>query len=150
VRVVNVSSIGHYVVPPDGIQWSTLSPGDDYLAVGKKICALKLYGQSKLVMKWRLRISAVFFKYTPLQGNILFSNEFARQYGGEGIVSISVHPGNINTDLARNASAFTKILGRIITYPVSYGAINSLYAGTSPAASELNGKVSIPASDFAW
>ncbi|KAF8483435.1 NAD(P)-binding protein [Russula ochroleuca] len=121
VRVVNVSSIGHYVVPPDGIQWSTLSPGDDYLAVGKKIGALKLYGQSKL-------------------GNILFSNEFARQYGGEGIVSISVHPGNINTDLARNASAFTKILGRIITYPVSYGAINSLYAGTSPAASELNGK----------
>ncbi|KAH9994654.1 NAD-P-binding protein [Russula vinacea] len=121
VRVVNVSSIGHYVVPPDGIQWGTLSPGDDYLALGKKVGALKLYGQSKL-------------------GNILFSNEFARRYGGEGIVSISVHPGNINTDLARNASSFVKILGRIITYPVSYGAINSLYAGTSSAAGELNGK----------
>ena len=64
-------------------------------------------------------------------------------------MSISVHPGNINTDLARNASSFVKILGRIITYPVSYGAINSLYAGTSPAAGELNGKVSIPASGFA-
>lgn len=84
-----------------------------------------------------------------MQGNILFSNEFARRYGGEGIVSISVHPGNINTDLARNASSFVKILGRIITYPVSYGAINSLYAGTSSAAGELNGKVSIPTSGFA-
>jgi NAD(P)-dependent dehydrogenase (short-subunit alcohol dehydrogenase family) len=63
VRVVNVSSIGHYVVPPDGIQWSTLSPGEDYLAMGKKIGALKLYGQSKLVRKRRLffYISRVLF-----------------------------------------------------------------------------------------
>jgi NAD(P)-dependent dehydrogenase (short-subunit alcohol dehydrogenase family) len=51
VRVVNLSSIGHHIVPPGGIQWSTLRPGDDYLAVGKKVGALKLYGQSKLVMK---------------------------------------------------------------------------------------------------
>lgn len=62
VRVVNVSSIGHYVVPPDGIQWGTLSPGDDYLALGKKVGALKLYGQSKLVKKWQpSNISRVFF-----------------------------------------------------------------------------------------
>ena len=34
-----------------------------------------------------------------------------------------------------------KLFGRVITYPVPYGAITSLYAGTSPAAAELNGKV---------
>ena len=51
VRVVNISSLGHYMTPPEGIQWSTLKPGDDYLALGKKIGALKLYGQSKLVKK---------------------------------------------------------------------------------------------------
>ena len=34
-----------------------------------------------------------------------------------------------------------KIFGRLITYPLTYGPITSLYAGTAPAASELNGKV---------
>jgi len=51
VRVVNVASLGHYMTPPEGIQWSSLKPGDDYLAQGKKIGALRLYGQSKLVKK---------------------------------------------------------------------------------------------------
>jgi retinol dehydrogenase 12 len=56
-------------------------------------------------------------------------------------VSISLHPGNIQTDLARSAGSMTQILGRLITYPISYGAITPLYAGTAPAAGELNGKV---------
>jgi len=62
-------------------------------------------------------------------------------------VSISLHPGTISSDLARNAGVAMKIFGRLITYPTSYGAITSLYAGTTPAAAELNGKVGIiPAS----
>lgn len=51
VRVVNVSSIGHHTAPSEGIQWSTLSPGEDYLAVGKKLGETTLYNQSKLVMR---------------------------------------------------------------------------------------------------
>jgi len=35
-----------------------------------------------------------------------------------------------------------------MSYDVSYGAIGSLYAGTAPAAAELNGKVSVPAPTF--
>lgn len=49
MRVVNVSSLGHTVTPTEGIRWSTLRPGDDYLAQAKKLGGLKLYGQSKLV-----------------------------------------------------------------------------------------------------
>jgi hypothetical protein len=60
VRVVNLSSIGHYMVPSDGIQWSTLAPGGDYLEAAKKIGALKLYGQSKLVRNPVFAVSAVF------------------------------------------------------------------------------------------
>ena len=72
-----------------------------------------------------------------------------QQYGGEGIVSISLHPGVIKTDLARNSDSFAMhLFGRMMSYDVSYGAISSLYAGTAPAAAELNGKVSIPASSF--
>ena len=51
VRVINVSSIAHQVAPSGGIRWPTLSPGDDYLAVGKKVGETALYSQSKLVMR---------------------------------------------------------------------------------------------------
>ncbi|KAI9464793.1 NAD-P-binding protein [Russula earlei] len=121
VRVINVSSFGHEMAPPGGIQWSTLRPGDDCLAVGKKVGATPLYGQSKL-------------------GNIYFSNELARRYGDEGIVSVSLHPGSIITDLSRHSSIFMKLFIWLVSYPVSYGAITSLYAGTAPAAGDLNGK----------
>ncbi|KAI0305197.1 NAD-binding protein [Multifurca ochricompacta] len=125
VRVVNVSSIGHNMGAPETIRWSTLATGNDALEARKKLGTSKLYGQSKM-------------------GNILFSNELARRYGSEGIVSISLHPGSINTDLSRHASGLVQRIGRLVTYEVSYGAINSLYAGTAPAAAELNGKFLTP------
>lgn len=61
VRVVNVSSYAHEIAPPEGIRWSTLSPGDDYLAVGKKVGKATLYNQSKLVMRQSLLQSHPFF-----------------------------------------------------------------------------------------
>ncbi|KAH9005647.1 NAD-P-binding protein [Lactarius hatsudake] len=121
VRVVNVSSLGHQYVPPEGIRWVTLGPGNDSLEARKKFNVTKLYGQSKL-------------------GNVLFSNEFARRYGAEGIVSTSLHPGTIHTDLTRNSNFLVQFLMRLATHDVSYGAITSLYAGTASAAGELNGK----------
>ena len=61
-------------------------------------------------------------------------------------MSISLHPGSIKTDLARHTGSLVQRVGRLVTYSVSYGAISSLYAGTAPAAGELNGKVSISTS----
>lgn len=61
VRVVNVSSIGHHMPPSGGIQWSTLSPGDNHLAVAKKLGATTLYNQSKLVNETRLFQYHAFF-----------------------------------------------------------------------------------------
>src|SRR5258708_35713369 len=49
VRVVNVSSIGHLRGAPEGIRWSTVSPGNDSIEARKKLGTTKLYGQSKLV-----------------------------------------------------------------------------------------------------
>ncbi|KAH9032864.1 NAD(P)-binding protein [Lactarius pseudohatsudake] len=121
VRVVNVSSIAHQYGAPEGIRWATLAPGNDSLEARKKLTSTKLYGQSKL-------------------GNILFSKELARRYAAEGIVSTSLHPGVITTDLARSSGLFLNFIELVIGYGVSYGAITSLYAGTAPAAGELNGK----------
>jgi retinol dehydrogenase-12 len=123
VRVVNVSSLGHNYIPSEGIRWTTLTSGNDALAERKKLGETKVYGQSKL-------------------GNVMFSNELARRYGAEGIVSTSLHPGIIKTDLTRHLkiSSLMQRAGNMFSYDVSYGAITSLYAGTAPAAGELNGK----------
>jgi len=49
VRVVNVSSLAHYLSPSEGIRWATLATGNDALAARKNLGMAKLYGQSKLV-----------------------------------------------------------------------------------------------------
>lgn len=169
VRVVNVSSLGHYLGAPEGIRWTTIVPGTESHEARKKFGSTRLYGQSKT-------------------GNILFSNELARRYGSEGIVSISLNPG---TSFARQAGSFLHRIGRLfksagyyviscgehssfaregealaditthardraedaitsletgelpdmngIDIAGSHGAITSLYAGAAPGAGDLNG-----------
>lgn len=98
VRVVNVSSLGHYLGAPEGIRWTTIVPGTESQEARKKLGSTRLYGQSKT-------------------GNILFSNELARRYGSEGIVSISLHPG---TNLARHAGSFLHRVGRLFKFAAFY------------------------------
>lgn len=45
-----------------------------------------------------------------LQGNIVFSNELHRRYADQGIVSVSLHPGTLDTELARHGSKLTQCL----------------------------------------
>ena len=49
VRVVNVSSLGHYMGAPEGIRWTTITPGTESLEARKKLGSARLYGQSKTV-----------------------------------------------------------------------------------------------------
>jgi NAD(P)-dependent dehydrogenase (short-subunit alcohol dehydrogenase family) len=190
VRIVNLSSLAHYRGAPEGIRWTTLSPNPESLEARKGLGSAMLFGQSKTV-----RTVFVFLADTNLflicrKGNILFSNELARRYGGEGIVSIALHPG---TDISSQAGSLVQRIGHLFKYalyyvvscgdmslmmekrkavvvltentrahavanlaagevpslptldtpgPNSHIAITSLYAGTAPAAGELNGKVS--------
>ncbi|KAF9513049.1 hypothetical protein BS47DRAFT_1382674 [Hydnum rufescens UP504] len=78
-------------------------------------------------------------------GNLLFSNELARRYGDQGIVSIAIHPGVVATEIARDAPAVLQTIARCtFLNPVSYGKISTSYAATAPEAAELNGKYLIP------
>jgi len=117
VRVVNVSSLGHYLGAPEGIRWTTINPGTESLEERKKLGSARLYGQSKT-------------------GNILFSNELARRYDSEGIVSISLHPG---TSFSLNAGSLLHRIGRLFKYAIYYvvscGEIDFL-ADESKAVSE--------------
>jgi len=118
-RIVNTSSSGHMFT--GAIDFNTFREGPARTKKGTQI----LYAQSKL-------------------GNVQVSNEFAKRYGEQGIVSTSLNPGNIRSDLQRHLSPFEYFVLNAMLYPVSYGALTQLWAGTSPQGAELNGKYLIP------
>lgn len=74
VRIIHTSSMAHTGAPKSGIEWKDPNNG---------LSGMPLYGQSK----W---------------GNIVLSNELARRYGRDGIVSHSVSPGLAASDLQRH------------------------------------------------
>ncbi|KAJ7706054.1 hypothetical protein B0H17DRAFT_1192601 [Mycena rosella] len=100
-RVVNQSSSAQIFV--DTIDFGTLKNGP----ARKKLRSAKLYMRSKF-------------------GNIVFSNELARRYGDNGIVSTSENPGNLKTDLQRHTpGAFMMLMGWMFS-PAPYGGCRSL------------------------
>lgn len=77
-------------------------------------------------------------------GNVVFAVELARRYGAQNIVSHSLNPGSIRTDLQRHLSPFANKMQDIFLFPVSMGALTQLWAGTSPEAGQMNGEFMIP------
>ncbi|EIM81872.1 NAD-P-binding protein [Stereum hirsutum FP-91666 SS1] len=76
-----------------------------------------------------------------LRANVIVARELARRYGDKGIVSISVNPGNLNTNLQKYLVGVQKwIIVKRLLYPAHYGALTQLCAGTSPATVDYNGK----------
>ncbi|KAI6032762.1 hypothetical protein F5J12DRAFT_796251 [Pisolithus orientalis] len=118
VRVVNTSSNGHWF---SGLDFDTFKDSPKRRAKNQ----VALYGQSKT-------------------GNIVFSAELHRRYRDQGIVSTSLNPGGIRTELQRHQGGFVQWISSILLYDVSYGAITQLYAGTSPDAVSLGGEYLIP------
>ncbi|KAG9122607.1 hypothetical protein FRC07_000945 [Ceratobasidium sp. 392] len=128
VRVVNVASSGHWFAPKGGIDYSTLIPNDaESEARRRKLGVQRLYAQSK----W---------------GNVAFANELARRYASQGIISMSLHPGGIKTELQRHLTlgGIAQALLNSILWPAPYGALTQLYAGTSPEGDTLSGQYLIP------
>jgi retinol dehydrogenase-12 len=66
-------------------------------------------------------------------GNYLQATEFAKRYEADGVVSIPLNPGNLNSELYRNQGSVTSfIIKRSILYPPIFGAYTELFAGLSP------------------
>ncbi|KAG9104003.1 hypothetical protein FRC06_006267 [Ceratobasidium sp. 370] len=128
VRVVNVASNGHRFAPKGGIDYSVLIPNDpESEARRRKMGTERLYAQSK----W---------------GNVVFANELARRYETQGIISTSLHPGGIKTELQRHLTlgGISEALVNMLLWPAPYGALTQLYAGTAPEGAELSGQYLIP------
>ncbi|KAH9895862.1 NAD-P-binding protein [Cubamyces lactineus] len=118
-RVVNTSSMGHSFVT--GIDFDTLRDGPKRVKAG----TTKLYSQSKF-------------------GNVVFAKELHRRYADQGIVSVALHPGNLQTDLQRHVSKVELMIAKHLLYPAPMGALTQLYAGTTPEGANLGGEYLIP------
>ncbi|TFK24393.1 hypothetical protein FA15DRAFT_417920 [Coprinopsis marcescibilis] len=118
-RVVHTSSIGS--LGPSDFDFNVLKDGP----ARRKMHPGKLYSLAKL-------------------GNVLLSNELAKRYGDQGLVSISCNPGNLESDLLRHSPWLLKFVIGLFLHPTKLGALTQLWAGTSAEASQLNGEYLIP------
>lgn len=129
VRMVNVSSMGHAMSPEGGINFSDLAM--------KEAFTFKRYGQSKLA-------------------NILHAKELSRRFGPKGsdmsnppesIISLSLHPGNVDTQLNDRTwgATFTPLLRCLRVYMTpEEGSFTSLYAVAGNMSAEDSGSYLIP------
>ena len=133
VRIVDVTSMGHNFAPRGGIDFEDINQGNGGL--------WSRYGQSKL-------------------GNILHAKYLDSLYGPEGsrqsegeIWTAAVHPGNVYTDLNRNArflGPLSPMIGKLLNATGAYiskeeGAYTSLFcAASEDFGREESGKYFVP------
>lgn len=66
-------------------------------------------------------------------GNYLHATEYAKRYRDDGVISVSLNPGNLDSELFRTLGSITrKVLRLLSLYPPIYGAYTELFAGLSP------------------
>jgi NAD(P)-dependent dehydrogenase (short-subunit alcohol dehydrogenase family) len=107
VRVVWVSSsAADSLSPPNGVDMNNLDYKEDKPAFHK-------YAVSKA-------------------GNIFHCKEFAKRYGRDGIVSVSLNPGNLRSDLQRHLPGWQMAILNLFLYTPIHGAYTELFAGLSP------------------
>jgi NAD(P)-dependent dehydrogenase (short-subunit alcohol dehydrogenase family) len=117
-RIVHVGSRSAYTqAPAVGIDF-------DNLRGERHFDASEAYGRSKLA-------------------NALFSLELARRLEGSGVTSNVIHPGLVQTNIARTAPAIVQTLfstfGGVVAKSPAEGAATQVYVATSPTLDGVNG-----------
>jgi NAD(P)-dependent dehydrogenase (short-subunit alcohol dehydrogenase family) len=110
-RIVVLSSIMHWLGRIDF----------DSFTGHKRYNAVLAYGQSKLA-------------------NILFTQELARRLAGTRATVNAVHPGGVDTGIARDLPAFAQKLYSLTTISAEKGARTPVYLATSPDAAGISGR----------
>ncbi|CAI6088318.1 unnamed protein product [Clonostachys chloroleuca] len=118
VRIVILSSAGFALHPKDGLAWDKLSSAQSGF-----VESMTRYGQSKLA-------------------NLVYAAELARRY--PQILSVSIHPGFVATNLIHNSSALAKfysygrhwLRGESILSP-HQGSLNSLWVAAGAERNNL-------------
>jgi len=117
-RVVIVSSDAHNGAPSEGIQFDNLSGERGYRPWAS-------YGQSKLA-------------------NLLFARQLAKRLAGTGKTANSLHPGVIQTNLARSMNPIAKaaltIAAPLVLKSAAEGAATQCYLAVHPSVEGVSGK----------
>ncbi|KAK9235058.1 hypothetical protein V1525DRAFT_365726 [Lipomyces kononenkoae] len=118
VRTIWVSSSAHHMGPkPYGINFDDIN----YEKTAQKPKPFLTYGQSKV-------------------GDVLLAYEYANIVSDKGIVSLSLNPGNLRSNLQRYIGNFVRaIISRLLLYPPRFGGLTELYAGFSPEPAATKG-----------
>ena len=111
VRVVWVSSSAVMGAPTGGVDMANLDYHNDKFAFQK-------YGVSKA-------------------GNVLHALQMRNLHAKDGVLSVSLNPGNLNSDLSRHAGLLGVLIVKLLTYPAVNGAYTEFYAGLSPEVKAL-------------
>ncbi|KAF7518173.1 hypothetical protein G7054_g13546 [Neopestalotiopsis clavispora] len=121
VRVVWVSSIIALGTPKGGIVWD------------KDIEAPKLHDSPSS-------------NYMQSKAGVVYlSHEYAQDLGRHGIISVSLHPGFLKTELQRNFPAPLRALMGVVFKGPKAGAVTEIFAGFSPEVTmDRNGAYIIP------
>lgn len=74
-------------------------------------------------------------------GNYFHATEFAARHKEDGIMSIPLNPGNLDSDFWRSQGPIlTYLLQKTVLFPPKYGAYTALFAGFSPQVTpEMSG-----------
>ncbi|HMR09506.1 MAG TPA: SDR family oxidoreductase [Polyangiaceae bacterium] len=110
-RIVVLSSALHY---RGSMDW------DDIQAERKSYNGPKMYSHSKLM-------------------NVLFTKALARRLDGTGVTVNAVHPGVVQTELAREYPALLTKIFHLFTLTPEQGARCSLHVATSPDLVQVSG-----------
>ncbi|KAJ8125755.1 hypothetical protein O1611_g7885 [Lasiodiplodia mahajangana] len=79
------------------------------------------------------------FKYgISKAGNYYHATEYARRHREDGIVSVSLNPGNLKSELDRNCNFVEMLFRNATTYPPVNGAYTELFAALSDEVSLEN------------
>ncbi|MCJ1438415.1 hypothetical protein MMC27_007803 [Xylographa pallens] len=78
-------------------------------------------------------------------GNVFLASECAKRLGGNGILSISVNPGLLKTELQRHGGAVQSFMTGFLLKPGKFGAYTEIFAACSPEISAKdNGGFIVP------
>ncbi|KAK9365523.1 hypothetical protein V1509DRAFT_632899 [Lipomyces kononenkoae] len=118
VRTIWVSSSAHHFGPePYGVNFDDIN----YDRAAKKPAPFLTYGQSKV-------------------GDVLLAYEYANMVSDKGVVSLSLNPGNLRSNLQRHIGNIARrILGFLLLYPPRLGGLTELYAGFAPEPAAKKG-----------
>ncbi|KAI0782859.1 NAD(P)-binding protein [Abortiporus biennis] len=117
-RIITTASNGAYFYT---LNWDTFKDGPQR----RKMSKINLYSQSKFA-------------------NVVIAREIYRRYADKGILSMSVNPGILQTDLQRHIPWYQKMIIKTILHPAHYGALTQLWGGTMPETIQYNGEFLIP------